>query len=208
MPVSFIDFKISEMSKMAKRNHELLEDMNSFFATISDAKIREYYSKYGETMFELDLKYVRDNVSDNLKSITNFRDDPHFNRTLNLGQIQKLNEIENLEKDSLNILDNIENIIKNIMENRLNNAIMGTLEDLSRETLMKYKIPPEGPMQSAVLHQDYPGSDNKPYHGDGGFRNRKNKTKNKKYTKKRTHKRPKKRVSKKNKTRKMKKNYL
>lgn len=67
-------------------------------------------------------------------------------------------------------------------------------------------------MQRAVLHQDYPGSDDndddKQYHGDGGFRNRKNKTKNKKYTKKRTYKRPKKRVSKKNKTRKMKKNYL
>jgi hypothetical protein len=196
MSVSFIDFKISEMSKMAKRNHELLKDMNSFFATISDATIREYYSKYGETMFELDLNYFRVNVPDNLERITKMKGNRHFSINLKPGQIKQLDESENLAKDSLKILDNIENIIKNIMENRLNNAIRGTLEEHARETVKKYKIPPQDYIQSAVLHESY-----------GGFRNRKNKTKNKKYTK-REHIKDQKRVSKKNKTRKMKKNYL
>ena len=99
-----------------------------------------------------------------------------------------------------------------------------TLQELAREIAMKNikKFPPENEMQAAVLYENYPGSpgsdddddddddnnDDTQYDGDGGFRNRKNKTKNKKYTKKRTYKRPKKRASKKNKTRKMKKNYL
>lgn len=72
-----------------------------------------------------------------------------------------------------------------------------TLEDLARETLMKHNIPPGNDIERAVLYKEY-----------GGFRNRKNKTNNKKYTKKTAYKRPKKRVSNKKKTRKMKKNYL
>jgi hypothetical protein len=207
MSVPFLDYKISLMSKMAEKNHELLKDMNSFFETISDTTIREYYSKHGETMFDLELNYFRVNVSDNLERITKMKENP-LSINLNRGQIKQLNESEKLAEDSLKILDNIENIIKNIMElkpnNRLNNVIMGPkLEDLSRATVMEYNIPPEDYMQSAVLHQEYPGRD-KQYDGHGGFHNRKNKTKNKKYTKKRTtYKRPKKRVSKKNKTRKI-----
>ena len=213
--VPFIDFMISEMSTMANRNHELLKKMNSSFANISYVTIRKYYSKYGETMFELDLKYVRDNVSDNLARITKMKDNLLFSRTtLNLGQIQKLNEIENLEKDSLEILNDIETIIKNIMEKRLNNAIMGpTLQDLARETAMENikNFPPLNAKQRAVLYEDYPGrpsSDDEDIvdgHDEsyGEFRNSKNKTNNKRYAKKRTYKRSKKRVSNKNNTRKI-----
>jgi hypothetical protein len=178
--IDFIDFKISEMSRMAKRNHELLKDMNSFFANISDATIREYYSKYGETMFELELNYFRVNVPDNLERIKNMKGNRLFSINLKPRQIEQLDESENLEKDSLKLLDNIENIIKNIMEKRLNKAIMGTLQDLAREKVRKHNIPPEDYRETAVLYNEY-----------GGFRNRKNKTKNKKYTKKRTYKRPK-----------------
>jgi hypothetical protein len=183
------DMMISEMSEMANSNHELLKKMNSFLSTIPNDSIEK--DTYGETI-EQDLE----NVLDNLKRITKMKDNLLFSRTtLNLGQIKKLDEIENLEKDSSNKVYNIEYKIK---KNKIvNNAIMGTLEDLARDTVMEHNIPPENVMQRSVLYKEY-----------GGFRNRKNKTKNKKYTKKRTHKRPKKRVSKKNKTRKMKKNYL
>jgi hypothetical protein len=195
--IDFIDYKISELSEMAKINHDLLEKKNSFFATISDATIREYYSEYGETMIDLDLNYFRDKVLGNLKSIIKMKGTPYFSSSLKPGQIKQLDESEKLAKDSLKILDNIENIIKNIIEKRLNNAIMGTLQDLAREKVREHNIPPEDYRQRAVLDESY-----------GGFRNRKNKTNNKKYAKKTTYKRPKKRVSNKNKTRKMKKNYL
>ena len=197
MSVSLNDMMISERSKMAELNHEVLEKINSFFATISDATIRRYYNTDGETMFEplqKDLNYFRVNVPDNLERIRELKQ----NNELNPEQKKKLDDSENLAKDTLEMLDDTQNIIKNIMEERLNNAIMGpTLEDLARETLMKHKIPPGNPREATVLYKEY-----------GGFRNRKNKTNNKKYAKKTTCKGPKKRVSKKIKTRKMKKNYL
>ena len=205
MSDSLNDMMISEMSNMTEINNRLLKTINSFFATISDETIRSYYNTDGETMFEplqKDLNYFRNVIPDNLGRISKLK----LITGLNDEQIQKLDEIEKLAEDGLEILDDTEKIIKNIMEERLNNAIMGpTLQDLARETLKKHKIPPEDYRQRAVLDQDYSSLPNEP---SGGFRNRKNKTNNKKYAKKRTYKRPKKRVSKKNKTRKMKKNYL
>jgi hypothetical protein len=207
--LQIIDYKISVMSEMAIKNHELLKDMNSFFENISDATIREYYSKYGETMFDLDLKYFRVNVSDNLESIIKMKGTPYFSSSLKPRQIKQLDESEKLARDNVEILRNIENIIKNIIEKRLNKAIMGTLQDLARENVKKHNILPENERQSSVIYEDYSAVINKDYDNNhGGFRNRKNKTNNKKYAKKTTYKRPKKRVSKKNKTRKMKNNYL
>lgn len=203
---SFNDFKISQLSEMAKINHDLLEKKNSFFATISDATIRDYYNKYGETMF--DLNYFRDKVPGNLNSIIIMRETTYFSNSLNRGQKQKLNEIEKLAIHNVEILNNIENIIENIKEERLNKAIIGTLQDLAREKVLEHNILPENVKQSSVVHEEYDDNDDDDDESHGGFRNRKNKTKNKKYAKKRTYKRPKKRVSKKNKTRKMKKNYL
>jgi len=204
---SFNDFKISELSEMAKINHDLLEKKNSFFATISDATIRDYYNEYGETMF--DLNYFRDKVPGNLNSINNMQGTTYFRDSLNLKQKQKLNESKKLAIHNVEILNNIENIIENIKGERLNKAIMGTLQDLARENVRKYNILPENEMQSSVIDEDYSAVIHEDYDNNhGGFRNRKNKTNNKKYAKKTTYKRPKKRVSKKNKTRKMKKNYL
>jgi hypothetical protein len=182
MSDSLIDIMISERSEMAKKNHGLLKIINSFFATISDATIRRYYNTDGETMFgtlQKDLNYFRVNVPDNLERIRELKQ----NNELNTEQIQKLDESENLAEDSLKILDNTENIIKNIMENRLNNAIMARLEDLSREKVREHNIQPEDYRETAVLYNEF-----------GGFRNRKNKTKNKKYTKKRTYKKDQKNV--------------
>ena len=198
MSVSLNDMIISEMSNMTEINNGLFKTINSFFATISDETIRSYYNTDGENMFKALQKDLNNFtvkiIPDNLERIRELKQKDG----LNSEQIQKLDDIEKLAEDGLKILDDTENIIKNIMEKRLNNAIMGpTLEDIARETVMKHKIPPENPMQSAVLYKEF-----------GGFRKRKNKTNNKKYAKKRTYKRPKKRVSKKNKTRKMKKNYL
>jgi hypothetical protein len=185
MSVSLNDMMISERSKMAELNHEVLEKINSFFATISDATIRRYYNTDGETMFEplqKDLNYFRVNVPDNLERIRELKQ----NNELNTEQKKKLDDSENLAKDTLEMLDNTENIIKNIMEKRLNPAIMATLEDLAGEKVREYKILPQDYRETAVLYKEF-----------GGFRNRKNKTKNKKYAKKITYKRPKKRVSKK-----------
>jgi hypothetical protein len=205
MSVSLNDMMISEMSNMTKINNGLLNTIKSFFATISDETIRSYYNTDGETMFEplqKDLNYFRNVIPDNLGRISKLK----LITGLNDEQIQKLDEIEKLAENGLKILDDTQKIIKNIMEERLNNAIMGpTLQDLARAKAKEYNILPGNIMEVAVLHQDYPSFPNKP---SGGFRNRKNKTNNKKYAKKRTYKRPKKRVSKKNKTRKMKKNYL
>jgi hypothetical protein len=202
---SLNDMMISEMSNMTEINNRLLKTINSFFATISDETIRSYYNTDGETMFEAlqkDLNYFRNVIPDNLERISKLK----LIAGLNDEQIQKLDEIEKSAEDGLKILDDTQNIIKNIKEERLNNAIMGpTLQHLARATVFKHKIPPGNPMETAVLHEEYDSVPNEP---SGGFRNRKNKTNNKKYAKKRTYKRPKKRVSKKNKTRKMKKNYL
>jgi len=188
---------ISEMSNMTKINNGLFRTINSFFATISDETIRSYYNTDGENMFEAlqkDLNNFKVKIiPDNLERIRELKQKDG----LNPEQIQKLDEIEKLAEDGLKILDNTQNIIKNIMAKRLNTAIMGTLEELARETLMKHKIPPGNPREATVLYREY-----------GGFRNRKNKTNNKKYAKNRTYKGPIKRVSKKNKTRKIKKNYL
>jgi len=94
-----------------------------------------------------DLNYFRVNVPDNLERIRELKQ----NNELNTEQIQKLDESENLAEDSLKILDNTENIIKNIMENRLNNAIMARLEDLSREKVREHNIQPEDYRETAVL---------------------------------------------------------
>ena len=212
MQVPSIDFEISLMSEKAKNNNKLLKKMNLFLSNISD-------NTYGETMFERDFIEVERDVNDNLKSITNFRVD--LSNTLNPEQNKKLDEIENLEKESSNIVNNIKyKIERNKTVNKI--IIDQSLEELARDTAMENikNFPPLNAKQRAVLYKNYPGSpgsdddddddddDNDHHQSSGGFRNRKNKTKNKKYTKKRTYKRPKKRVSKKNKTRKMKKNYL
>ena len=198
MSDSLNDMMISEMSNMTKINNGLFRTINSFFATISDETIRSYYNTDGENMFEALQKDLNNFtvkiIPDNLERIRELKQKDG----LNPEQIQKLDEIEKLAEDGLKILDDTQNIIKNIMEERLNNAIMGpTLEDLARETIMKHKIPPGNPREATVLYREY-----------GGFRNRKNKTNNKKYAKKTAYKRLKKRVSKKIKTRKIKKNYL
>jgi len=190
---SLNDLNISLMSKKAKSNDELLKKMNSFLSTIPNDSIEK--DTYGDTI-EQDLETVKHNVRDNLKSITKMKDNLRFNRTtLNLKK--KLNEIENLEKYSSNIVQNIEYKIK---RNKIvNDALMSqTLQELAREIAIENikKFPPENEMQAAVLYENYPGSpgsdddddddnnDDTQYDGDGGFRNRKNKTKNKKYTKK------------------------
>jgi hypothetical protein len=197
MSDSLNDMMISEMSNMTKINNGLFRTINSFFATISDETIRSYYNTDGENMFEALQKDLNNFtvkiIPDNLERIRELKQKDG----LNPEQIQKLDEIEKLAEDGLKILDDTQNIIENIMAKRLNTAIMGTLEDLAREKVMEYKIPPGNDIERAVLYKEY-----------GGFRKRKNKTNNKKYAKKRTYKGPKKRVSKKNKTRKMKKNYL
>ena len=197
MSDSLNDMMISEMSNMTKINNGLFRTINSFFATISDETIRSYYNTDGENMFEALQKDLNNFtvkiIPDNLERIRELKQKDG----LNPEQIQKLDEIEKLAEDGLKILYDTQNIIENIMEKRLNTAIMGTLEDLAREKVMEYKIPPGNDIERAVLYKEY-----------GGFRKRKNKTNNKKYAKKRTYKGPKKRVSKKNKTRKIKKNYL
>ena len=207
---SLIDLNISLMSKKAKSNNELLKKMNLFLSNISD-------DTYGETMFEQDFIKVERNVNDNLNSITNFKENTLFNNTLNPRQIKELDKIKNLEKESSNIVNNIKYKIER--NKTVNKAIMEqTLEELARDAIIEHNIQPENEMQEALIYENYTGrpssddddddDDNDHHQSSGGFRNRKNKTKNKKYTKKRTYKRPKKRVSKKNKTRKMKKNYL
>ena len=197
MSDSLNDMMISEMSNMTKINNGLFRTINSFFATISDETIRSYYNTDGENMFEALQKDLNNFtvkiIPENLERIRELKQKDG----LNPEQIQKLDEIEKLAEDGLKILDDTQNIIKNIMAKRLNTAIMGTLEELAREKVMEYKIPPGNDIERAVLYKEY-----------GGFRNRKNKTNNKKYTKKTAYKRPKKRVSNKKKTRKMKKNYL
>ena len=205
---SLIDFNISLMSTMAKRNHELLKKMNSFLSTIPNDSIKK--DNYGETIKEK-LVSVNDNILDNLKRITKMKKNP-LNNTLKPEQKKKLNEIENLEKDS-SIEVNI--IASKIERNKIvNNAIMGpTLQDLARETAMENikNFPPLNAKQRAVLYEDYPGrpsSDDEDIvdgHDEsyGEFRNSKNKTNNKRYAKKRTYKRSKKRVSNKNNTRKI-----
>jgi hypothetical protein len=110
MSVSLNDMMISERSKMAELNHGLLEKINSFFATISDATIRRYYNTDGETMFEAlqkDLNYFRINVPDNLERICELKQ----NNELNPEQKKKLDDSENLAKDTLEMLDDTENII-------------------------------------------------------------------------------------------------
>jgi len=197
-----IDMMISERSNMTKKNNGLLKTIKSFFASISDETIRSYYyNTDGENMFEdlqKDLIEFRDvTIPDNLKRIRELKQ----KNGLNTEQIQKLDDIEKDAEEGLKILDDTQNIIENIMKKeRLNPAIMGTLEKLARATVKKHNILPENAIQSSVLHEKYDG--------DGGFHNRKNKTNNKTYAKKTAHKRPKKRVSNKKKTRKMKKNYL
>jgi hypothetical protein len=197
MSDSLNDMMISEMSNMTKINNGLFRTINSFFATISDETIRSYYNTDGENMFEALQKDLNNFtvkiIPENLERIRELKQKDG----LNPEQIQKLDEIEKLAEDGLKILDDTQNIIENIMAKRLNTAIMGTLEELAREKVMEYKIPPGNDIERAVLYKEY-----------GGFRNRKNKTNNKKYTKKTAYKRPKKRVSNKKKTRKMKKNYL
>jgi len=194
---SLNDMMISEMSNMTEINNGVLKTIKSFFATISDKTIRSYYNTDGENMFEALQKDLNNFtvkiIPDNLERIRELKQKDG----LNPEQIQKLDEIEKLAEDGLKILDDTQNIIENIMTKRLNTAIMGTLQDLAREKVREHNIPPEDYRQRAVLDESY-----------GGFRNRKNKTNNKKYAKKRTYKGPKKRVSKKNKTRKIKKNYL
>ena len=82
------------------------------------------------------------------------------------------------------------------MKDRLNNAIIGTLEGKTRDIINKHNIEATTDVEKAVLEQEY---------SKGGLRKRKN---NKKYTKNRTYAISTKYVSKKNNTRKIKQNYL
>jgi hypothetical protein len=161
---------------------------------MSDMDIRQNYKENGENMFEpfkeLLKNYKNDLIPNNLESIAVLREinDPN--------QIKKLNECEKLAEESLKIIDEILKIFQYIMKHKLNNAIIGTLEGKTRDIIKKHNIKPTNPREKVVLDQPY---------SKGGFRNRKN---NNKYTKNRRYKLSKKYISNKNKTQKIKNNYL
>lgn len=116
MSDSLNDMMISEMTNMTEINNRLLKTINSFFATISDETIRRYYNTDGENMFEAlqkDLNNFRDEIiPDNLKRIRELKEKDG----LNPEQIQKLDDIEKLAEEGLEILDDTQTIIKNIMK--------------------------------------------------------------------------------------------
>jgi hypothetical protein len=186
------------VTKISETNNKNMKVYKEYFEKIPDRDIRKIYKENGENIFEpfkqILETYKNSLIPNNLKSIRGLKEENQ-----NPNEIEKLNELnkcEKLEKESLKIIDEILDIFKNIMEHRLNNAIIGKLEGLSRDTINENKIEPRTPLEKAVLEQLYK---------EGGLRKRKN---NKKYTKNRTYEISKKYVSKKNKTRKLKKNYV
>jgi hemoglobin-like flavoprotein len=201
------DSIIDSFSRSSKETNTLLENIKTYFENISDAEIREYYlkiidnGKEEEEMFG-ELNIILDNfkqkrIPDDLNEISVFNTNFNTNNQLNSEQIKKLNESIESNEESLKLIEEIQEIVKKIMDKRLNEALIAeTLEQKVRKIIKKYNIETENEMVKNLINEKY-----------GGFRKRKNKTNNKKYSKKKT-KNLKKYISKKNKTRKMKKNYL
>ena len=188
----------TEISKIINTSMKMFNKITSNH--FSDSVIRQYYRESGEKMFEqfkTDLKGFEEQIRDNMKSIDNLL----ANNNLDRKQNEILNESKELNNESLEIIDKIQNTLDDAMK-RLNNALVGTLEGLTRDVIKIHEIPPRNLIEEEVIKQKY---------SKGGLqksRKRKNKTKNKKYTKRRTYEILEKYFSKKTKTRKMKKNYL
>lgn len=180
---------------MSKTNNKNMRFYKNSLEKMTYMDIRKNYKENGENIFEPFEKllntYKNDLIPNNLKSIAVLREEIN-----NPNQIEQLNECEKLENESLKIIDEILDIFENIMKHKLNKAIIGTLEGLVRQKITENKIEPTNEIEKTFLDQPY---------NKGGLRNRKN---NKKYTKNITYAISKKYVSKKNKTRKIKKNYL
>jgi len=198
MTDSTTDTLFDNVTETSKTHNETMKFFQKSFENISDMEIRKTYKENGENMFEpfkkIFNKYRTDYIPNNLKSINCLRE-----KINNPDQIEKLNECEKLDKESLKIIDEILDIFKNIMEHRLNNAIIGTLEGLSRQKIEENNIKARNKIEKEVLAQNY---------SKGGLRKSHKRKNNKKYTKNRTYAISKKYVSKKNKTRKIKKKYL
>ena len=185
------------VTRLSKTNNKNMRFYKHTLKNLTDMDIRKQYKESGEKMFEpfenLMNEYKNNLIPNNLKSIAILRE------INNPDQIEKLNECEKLETESLEIIDEILDILKNIIKKRLNTAIIGTLEGLARQKIKENNIEPTNVVEQRILDQPY---------SKGGLRKRKNKTNNKKYTKNRTYERSEKYISKKNNTRKTKKNYL
>ena len=118
---------------------------------MTDMDIRQNYKKNGENMFEpfkeLLNNYKNDLIPNNSKSIAVLRE------INNPDQIEKLNECENLTKESLKIIDEILNIFEYIMNHRVNNAIIGTLEGNVRDVILEENIKPRNKIEESILEQ-------------------------------------------------------
>jgi len=202
MTDSTTDTLFDSVKETSKTNNETMKFFQKSFTNISDMEIIKTYKENGENMFEpfkkIFNKYRTDYIPKNLKSINFLR-----GKINNPDQIEKLNECEKLDEESLKIIDEIEKIFEDIMKDRLNNAIMGpTLEKLVYRKILKHNIEPKNDIEKEVLSYC-----NRIY-SKGGLRKSRKRKNNKKYTKNITYAISKKYVSKKNKTRKIKKNYL
>jgi hypothetical protein len=197
------DTLLDIITRTSKRTNEdmksIRDDIIQLWGNISDKDIREFYKAKGEYMFE-PIEKILNNfknsiIPNNLESIANLR---RINR-LTHDKKQKLNESEELEKESLKIINEIQDIIKNMMLHRVNKAKIATLEDITRDVIMINKVQPRNKIEEVVHKQPY---------SKGGVRNSRKSKNNKKYTKKRTYEIRGKYVSNKNKTRNIQKNYL
>ena len=137
--------------RISKTNNTNMIFYKKTLENMSNMDIRKNYKEKGENMFEpfenILKNYKNNLIPNNLKSIAVLRE------INNPNQIEKLNECEKLENESLKIIDEILNIFKNIMEHKLNKAIVGTLEDLARQTIKENKVEPTNEIEKAILDQ-------------------------------------------------------
>ena len=151
IPYSIID----NMLSTSKSTNKDIKYIKKSFEVISDMEIKTFYNEQGELMFEqfknIFNKYINNYIPGKLESINELKN----NNELNLDEIKKLNETEYLDRESLQIIHKILNNFEYIINIRLNEVIIGTLENNVRFFIIKNNIEPRNEHERTILYNKY-----------------------------------------------------
>ena len=151
IPYSIID----NMLSTSKSTNKDIKYIKKSFEVISDMEIKTFYNEQGELMFEqfknIFNNYINNYIPGKLESINELKN----NNELNLDEIKKLNETEYLDRESLEIIHKILNNFEYIINIRLNEVIIGTLENNVRFFIIKNNIEPRNELEKTILYNKY-----------------------------------------------------
>jgi hypothetical protein len=162
-----------------------IEELSHMDVLIADKYFENNLLEQYKTMFDGFAK----RINDNLTRISNFLQKHSNESNIQPDQIKKLKDSKKLDKESLQIIIEIQENIKHMQDN-INNTRVSNLRTLSLLALQHSKYKPKNDQERKII--DHVAKEAKRCIAlrrsskKGGLQRRKNKTNNKNYTKKRT----------------------